>query len=716
MKDKKIWVNWKKVARKDNTFTKVPYQINGKPASSTDPETWSTYEEVNENVEKFSGIGIVLEPTLGKIVGIDFDHCLKDNKILVPEIEEFIKQSKTYCELSPSGEGLHVLLKVEDPLELERNKHHFNDDVAVEIYSNGRYFTFTENEFKGSEPLRSVSASEFENLIKILGYPWKKEEPESAQRVKPVEVDISLNDEELLQKMFVAKNGSAIKALYAGDASEFSNDLSSADFSLCCHLAFWTGKDKERMRSLWVNSPLGQRKKTQERKDYQDRTLDNAISSTTEIYSPTSEKIITTVKTPSGDEEELEFIMSAGKDPKPLVIFENICRLISTDPLIAPKFRLNDFSHMVETCWKDSEWYNLKESAVYDVWRYVSTKYLDFSKVSKQMLTDAIIAVAGENSVNPPKDYIMSIKWDGVPRLNSWLHHSYGVPDDALNQAIGSNWFKGMVKRIMKPGCIFDEVLALESGQGWRKSTSIRELGSPWHVETTHSTDDKDFYMILAQNIIVEFSEGDIFDRTSVKKLKAEITKTEDQFRPPYERGMLKFKRSCVFAVTTNKLELKDDTGNRRWLPVRLEKPADIDWIKANRDQLYAEAYHRVMVVGETTWEYPKQELQDLQDSRAEWGEDDEKVLLWYTDLSEEKREEEGISLTEAGIELYGPHKLKRNEELNIATILRRTLKLENKSKKVNGATLRRWFPTEATNNILKDINLEDPFKWDGVN
>lgn len=258
----------------------------------------------------------------------------------------------------------------------------------------------------------------------------------------------------------------------------------------------------------------------------------------------------------------------------------------------------------------------------------------------------------------------------------------------------------------MQPGCIFDEVLALESKQGWRKSTSIRELGKPWHVETTHSMDDKDFYILISQNIIVEFSEGEIFDRNSVKKIKAEVTKTEDQFRPPYERGSLKFKRSCVFAVTTNKLELKDDTGNRRWLPVSLEKVADIDWIKENRDQLFAEAYHRVIINGESTHEYPL-ELEDLQDSRAEWSDDDEEIMLWYAGLTDQERED-GITITMGFNQgLKGEKKPTKIDEIRIGGILRKTLKLENKVVRIKGSTVRRWVPTEKTKKIISLISKD---------
>ena len=700
LKKERIWINWKK-----ENDTKIPYQPNGRKASTTDQKTWSTYAEVEQAVKAkgYSGVGIVFEPTTG-VIGIDFDHCVKDEKVIDKTIASFVKKAETFCEYSPSGTGLHLLFKSTEPIELERNKHYFNKekDLSVEIYTSGRYFTFTNDETPDSQEIRTVTSDQFLTLIKELGYPWKDKKERDVEPVikRP---DITEDDTTLLKHIFGSKNGATIEKLYNGDASEYNNDASGADFALCMHLAFWTGKDPERIRKLWLESPLGQREKTQKRVDYQNRTIDNAVTNTKEVY---TRRQSTLTKEDNGEEGD-EYIMTLGQKPIPMLVLENICRILERDSFLVGKFRLNDFSHMTETIWDTKEWVNLFDGVILEVQRYISNHYVDFARVSKDMVTNAILSVASMNKVNPPREYFKGLVWDKKPRLNSWLHHTYGVDDNELNQAMGANWIKGMVKRTMQPGCIFDEVLALESQQGWRKSTSIRVLGQPWHVETTH-LDDKDFYMIVAQNIIVEFSEGEIFDRSSVKKIKAEVTKTEDQFRPPYERGMIKFKRSCVFAVTTNLLELKDDTGNRRWLPVQLEKIADIEWLKENRDQIFAEAYHRAIVVGETTYEYPKKALEALQHSRSESTPVDETVLRWYVALTEEQKEE-GVSLGEAVNMTYPEkHSTSRLDEITVASALKRTLFLESKNTKVNGAVLKRWKRTERTDEFLEGIDFSN--------
>jgi len=704
IKKDKIWVLWKSEVRNEKK-TKIPYYIKNDAltlASSTDPDTWSDFHTLNKIIKgkpKDKGIGIVFEPTVG-IIGVDFDKCVTDG-VIDKAIIKFVNKAKTYCEYSPSGTGIHLLFQSSEPIKLEKNKHYITDIISIETYTWGRYFTFTEKETEQSKPLRRINQDDFTTLLATLGYPWKKEIKVTQKDTPPI-VPLGLDDETILKKMFASKNGANIKRLYDGDTSEYNNDISSSDFAMCLQLSFWTGRDSLQIEKIWLASPLGQREKTQSRADYRNKTIENAVSATTDVYSPPQNLKI--------NGTDYDFILSRGKDPYPMLIFPNICRVLRKDLFFAGKFRKNDFSHLVESCFvKPTEWEVMNDDIVSKVREYIAEKFDAFNKLSKDMTVDSLIRVAGDNPVNPPRDYFTSLKWDGTPRLNSWLHHAYGVPDDALNQAIGSNWIKGLVKRVMKPGCQFDEVLALESPQGWRKSTSIRVLGQPWHVETTHSMDSKDFYLLIAQNVIVEFSEGEIFNRASVSKLKAEITKTEDQVRPPYERGTIKFKRSCVFAVTTNKLELKDDTGNRRWLPVSLEKPADIDWLKKHRDQLYAEAYNRVIVTGETTYEYPQDELESLQSSRAETSIFDEEIILWVATFSKEELEEDGVSLHEACKLLYGKDaKISRLEEIQTTSILRRTMCMFNKNKKIKGAVVKRWFPTVKTYAIIKDVENDE--------
>jgi putative DNA primase/helicase len=295
--DKKVWINWTLEPKKGKDgknevtpdgslkMTKVPRRLNGQLAASDDPTSWVTYADAFSVKDKFSGTGIVFEPSLN-ILGVDFDHCVTDGKVSDSRINAFLVASGTYSEISQSGTGLHVFFQTTEafkPIANRRPAKGFLDLPDSEIYSWGRYFTFTGQPWGDEKDVKMVTPDEINALLSVLGYPWGKGESVPSQ---PYQTSISpfSDDQDLLDKMFSSKKGAKIRALYEGDTSEHGDNLSVADLALCAHLAFWTDKDKERMRKMWVASPLAAREKTQKRVAYQNMTLDKAIDGCTEGY------------------------------------------------------------------------------------------------------------------------------------------------------------------------------------------------------------------------------------------------------------------------------------------------------------------------------------------------------------------------------------------------------------------------------------------------
>lgn len=269
------YVNWKLEMSKEGKMTKVPYYSKTKKASVTDPKTWKTYEQatmaLDNGANNFSGIGIILFDS--KLVCIDIDHVLVDGKIISPfadVILSLLNTADTFTEISQSGTGLHLFFKLTEPFKPLTNKK-----APFEVYSNVRFIALTNNSYhKTPLSVRTVSVTEMEAILKIIGYPFGKDKISSADLKNTIPVS---EDSELLSKMFASKKGSFLKNLYSGDISQQKNDPSSADFAFCSNLAFWTRKNPTQMKRIWLSSPLGQRAKTQKRADYQDRTIANAI-------------------------------------------------------------------------------------------------------------------------------------------------------------------------------------------------------------------------------------------------------------------------------------------------------------------------------------------------------------------------------------------------------------------------------------------------------
>lgn len=689
----KRWVVWVAEKRGAKT-TKIPYSVTGKMASATDPSTWTTYEKAKAASEFFSGIGVIFTPDR-TLLGIDIDHVLEDGKVIGEHkkaIEKLIKGADTYTEISPSGTGLHLYLHLSAPLKLEANRH-----SPFEAYTDGRYFTFTEVSFHGKpKPIRTIKPSEALELLKGIGYPWKKEAVEQKELLAAPATESIFTDEELLKRMFASKNGEDIKKLYDGNADAKEGDLSRADASLLSHLAFWSRKDEAQMLRIWLASPLGQREKTKTREDYRKRSLTAAIKSCEEIYQTSDERI--------KEETGIDFLYTVGAQGQKMVTqcTENIARILRHDEEFMEMLRFDKFENSLEVM-EEGVWRSFEDNDVIILQTSISIKYDFFRKVGKDMVYDAAILVAKENVVDSAIDYIRGIQWDGEKRLDHWLEKTYGVPDDEYHRAVASNWLKGVVKRVLIPGCKFDYVLVLEGPQGSKKSTSLNVLGElpngkNGHVETTMSMDSKDFFMQFQGKFIVEFSEGETLSRTEVKKMKAIITMLVDKFREPYARISTDHPRRCAFAMTTNQEEyLKDETGNRRWLPVKvIFEEADIKWLEENREQLFAEAYHRIVVDNETIYEFPKEETARQQEARRISDPNEDRIVEWYyNDPFNNRKAQDGITIQQVYAEALSQFgSMKKFEEMAIADILRSKLKLVKQRRLVDGQQRTRWFPT----------------------
>jgi predicted P-loop ATPase len=694
--DKKVWVNWKIVLRGDKK-TKVPFQPNGKPADATDSDTWHTYAECKAYDEK---VGFVLSDELSMVV-IDLDKCLDPETGIIADsaYRMVYEKADTYTEISPSGTGVHIIFKVPTPFVPLANRS--SKAPHFEIYSKARYMTYTGNPYQTKKKIRTLTHEELTSLLEIVGYPWGNN-PHI-----PVDIPTSTIPDastEILARMFASKNGDKIKALYDGDISAYKDDASAADAALLMHLAYWTQKNPNEMRSLWLASPLGQREKTHKRPDYQDRSIKNAIQKCKDTYTP-----------PAAADPELDLIYTITKEGARVypLISENIMRLIANHDDFSGRFRFDEFKNMYEV--KDTSesatggrWREMKDGDAMVIQSQIVSNFPPFIKVKKDMVFDAIIAVANANKYDSAKDFIRSLQWDGINRLDSWLTHTYGVADTQYHQAVGSNWFKGMVKRIMQPGCKFDHVLVLEGPQGTKKSTSLAIIGRDWHVETTMSTDTKDFFQQFQGKAIIEFSEGEILGRTETKRLKAIITMQYDRFRPAYGRLPIDFPRRCVFAMTTNQEEyLKDESGNRRWLPVSCVSTADVEWLEQNRDQLFAEAYARIEK-GESIWEFPEDETRAMQESRRITDPNTDAVVDWYMTQTDDKIRNDGITVQQTyngailkQMTSYKP--LAKWEEQSIATILKDVLKLKQQRNKRNGSRQVRYYPSDDTKAMLDE-------------
>ena len=104
-------------------------------------------------------------------------------------------------------------------------------------------------------------------------------------------------------------------------------------------------------------------------------------------------------------------------------------------------------------------------------------------------VNQAVRTVARKRVVHPVRDYLRSLTWDGVPRLNRFANRYLGSEHSEYTAAVASRWVIAAIARVFEPGCKVDSMLVLEGAQGIGKSTAIAMLiGSDWFADTTASS------------------------------------------------------------------------------------------------------------------------------------------------------------------------------------------------------------------------------------
>lgn len=252
-------------------------------------------------------------------------------------------------------------------------------------------------------------------------------------------------------------------------------------------------------------------------------------------------------------------------------------RVVTRVPVWRPKDNTSDF--------QDVDFSGVRKH-IEDVYGITSNAKVD----------DAIALSAEANSFHPVQNYLTGLQWDGEKRVDTALIDIMAAEDNIYTREAFRIMMVGAVKRIFQKGCKFDSMLVLQSDQGAGKSTFLKKLGKGWFSDSLSSMDGTRAFEQLQGNWIIEVAELSAMRKSEVEMVKNFITKTEDSFRPAYGRVTKNFPRQCVFFGTTNKDEfLKDATGGRRFLPVRVKAnpnthrifEADFDDYV---DQLWAEA------------------------------------------------------------------------------------------------------------------------------
>jgi len=224
-------------------------------------------------------------------------------------------------------------------------------------------------------------------------------------------------------------------------------------------------------------------------------------------------------------------------------------------------------------------------------------------KSCKEDILDIITELAEQNQYSPVENYLLSLQAPADTSILDNLAEKYFGVSSAIYQIFVRKTLIGAVARALSPGCKLDTALILQGKQGFKKSTFFKILAGEYFDDSLGAVSDKDERLKLHRAWFVEWSELEsIFKRRDVSNTKAFLSSSIDAVRPPYCRDTQDFPRASVIVATTNKDEfLSDETGNRRFWIIPVQKRIDTKLLAKERDAIWAAAVFAYKS-GETWW------------------------------------------------------------------------------------------------------------------
>ena len=625
------WLLWKYIKKKkpDGTvfWTKVPFQCDGTPASTTNPATWCSYEEALDAwmIGDFDGIGM----TLGAdIQGIDLDDCRDPETGELSELaKEVLDRIDGYAEVSPSGTGIKLFAKTN--LDGSRTKK----EMGVELYREGRYFTVTGQAMgDGHDDL----SDEVQTLDWLIERVWGESmsglvltgdaaDLELALYRAPLEDwDIERVRDEIAPYLDLEMHyedwirvGQALYHQFDGDEEAFELwDEMFQDSSKYGGEAY--GRD--RWRSFKTHRSFGRGpvtlasvikmvkgKRDEVKRSERDKTMATLMDAVEDTTDPRDlqEKVAAKVANDGelSDVEREQVAAAIQAKAKTLGVKLEIAtvrgwvraRVRGTGGFIHlnddghPLCTLENFRILIEKL----QWtirYNVIKKAIEILIPGESftrdnrdnaalacmLSECEKVRMPTKHIAQYLIRVADENQYNPVATWILSKPWDGVSRLDQFFNTVKSPV--AIKDKLMRKWGIQAVAAAFSPdGIAAQGILTFVGPQNIGKTTWFRKLVPDEldSVLTGHTLDlkSKDSIFIALTYWIVELGELDATSKKSeVSAMKAFITQPQDKLRRPYAAVESNFGRRTVFGGSVNGEEfLADPTGNRRYLTIPVE-------------------------------------------------------------------------------------------------------------------------------------------------
>lgn len=253
----------------------------------------------------------------------------------------------------------------------------------------------------------------------------------------------------------------------------------------------------------------------------------------------------------------------------------NCVTVLQNDPVLKKAIKRNELSGRMDIV-KEVPWERRSESlTVTDTDDSNLKMYLEdnYEITSERVIKKGVDIVSNENKYHPIRDYLESLMWDGVPRIENLLPRFLGAEKNGYTTGVMKMHMLAAISRIYEPGIKYDIMLCLVGSQGAGKSTFFKYLAinDDWFSDNLDHLDDENIYRKLQNHWIIEMGEMKAtVTAKNIEQIKSFLSRQKETYKVPYEVYPEDRPRQCVFCGTSNDLNFLplDRTGNRRFAPV----------------------------------------------------------------------------------------------------------------------------------------------------
>lgn len=242
----------------------------------------------------------------------------------------------------------------------------------------------------------------------------------------------------------------------------------------------------------------------------------------------------------------------------------------------------------------NNNWCPLADFDCTDIAIFLS-RHAGFVDVSPNKMSTAIRHYSMQNRIDTAKEWVESLIWDGVSRIDAFMSRYFGAEDCPYSTAVSQYLWTALAGRVLQGGIQADMVPILYGPQGGYKSTGLVAMvpDPKAFCEVNLAERDDNLSRKMVGVMIGELSELRGLKTKDAESIKEFLTRKIERWTPKFIERPIDYPRRSLFIGTTNENEfLADTTGNRRFLPITVTV-ADRSAIKQDRNQLWAEAVVR---------------------------------------------------------------------------------------------------------------------------